>query len=324
MIWGECMNNKISNFIYGKLNFLKLINKNTNNPLEIILFRVKIKKRITIKTKQGINIIIPKNDVIKNKNWNNLDLLDFVMGSFNSIPNLKKENINIINNLIKQFINSNNTIDFDGLKFLNDPSSSVLAESISNNDYLSRINLNNANEKIILDVGANIGDSTLLFAKYYKKVLAFEPVPYNYEKLVKNIDLNPNYKDKIVTYNKAVSDKNEIIKINIAGTQSSVYLPSNDYCEIETIKIKDVLDDINDDGKLVLKMDCEGSEFDIVSNEDLTMFNEIIMECHSQITGLNKEIIGDKLKSGGFKIKYYPVPFEEDINKICIIHAFKN
>lgn len=71
-------------------------------------------------------------------------------------------------------------------------------------------------------------------------------------------------------------------------------------------------------------MDCEGSEFDIVLNEDLTMFDEIIMECHSQITGMKKETIGDKLTSESFKVEYYPASSEEDINDLSFIYAYKN
>jgi hypothetical protein len=50
-------------------------------------------------------------------------------------------------------------------------------------------------------------------------------------------------------------------------------------------------------------MDCEGSEYDIIKNTDLSMFNEIIVEYHAFLTGLNPKILINKLKNQGFKVK---------------------
>ncbi len=61
---------------------------------------------------------------------------------------------------------------------------------------------------VVVDVGAHIGYFTLLAARRVGptgRVYAFEPVPYNYNLLVKNIALN-GY-ENIVPVQKAVSDK---------------------------------------------------------------------------------------------------------------------
>jgi FkbM family methyltransferase len=67
---------------------------------------------------------------------------------------------------------------------------------------------------VILDVGANIGFHTLYFAELTGingKVIAFEPVPHNFEALVNNIRLNSN--QHIESHNIALSNRNESLKI---------------------------------------------------------------------------------------------------------------
>ena len=54
--------------------------------------------------------------------------------------------------------------------------------------------------KNIIDIGANIGDSPLYFVlSGFNKVIALEPMPQNFEILVKNV--NKNHLDKIIPIN---------------------------------------------------------------------------------------------------------------------------
>src|SRR3990172_8397516 len=45
-------------------------------------------------------------------------------------------------------------------------------------------------DKIFIDVGAHVGYSAIRMTKYYNWVYAFEPEPFNYQGLLKNIDIN--------------------------------------------------------------------------------------------------------------------------------------
>lgn len=61
---------------------------------------------------------------------------------------------------------------------------------------------------VVLDIGANIGYYTLIFAKLVGengKVFAFEPDPTNFTLLIKNMEIN-NYKNAVLVQ-KAASDK---------------------------------------------------------------------------------------------------------------------
>ena len=71
-------------------------------------------------------------------------------------------------------------------------------------------------------------------------------------------------------------------------------------------------------------MDCEGCEFEIILNEDLTMFNDIIFEHHSKQVGKDYKQLIKKLKEEGFKINTYDVIASSmSFEDIGIIHAFK-
>jgi tRNA G37 N-methylase Trm5 len=67
---------------------------------------------------------------------------------------------------------------------------------------------------VVLDLGANIGYYTLLFAKKVGdegRVYAFEPDPTNFSLLKKNVEIN-GYRN-VVLIQKAVSNKNGKLKL---------------------------------------------------------------------------------------------------------------
>jgi FkbM family methyltransferase len=131
-------------------------------------------------------------------------------------------------------------------------------------------NLDYIKNKNILDIGAFIGDSALLFSQYTdKKVYSFEPLQDNYIYLTQTISLN-NLTDKIIPEKIALSSHKGTDKIvatkegTIAAKLSSVDrdpLSHNDISEV--IKI-DTLDNYcmlnNIDSIGLISIDIEGAE----------------------------------------------------------------
>jgi tRNA1(Val) A37 N6-methylase TrmN6 len=74
------------------------------------------------------------------------------------------------------------------------------------------------NQKNIIDIGANIGNHSLFFAKYIncKNIYAFEPYSKNIELF--NINL-ANYKEKCFLYEVALSNVNG--KMNLYNTENN-------------------------------------------------------------------------------------------------------
>ncbi len=103
-----------------------------------------------------------------------------------------------------------------GAQLLLDPTGPWQKDMISG-DYdsffftaLSKIPKDDIRGKVILDVGGHIGYHALAFAKYVGekgKVFVFEPNPTNFERLEKNLSLNPTIAKNITAEKYAVSDK---------------------------------------------------------------------------------------------------------------------
>ncbi|MEW6535514.1 MAG: FkbM family methyltransferase [Candidatus Auribacterota bacterium] len=121
---------------------------------------------------------------------------------------------------------------------------------------------------VILDIGANIGYYTLLFAKLVGKkgkVYAFEPDPYNFSILSHNIRLN-GYTN-VVLLNKAVSDENGTISLYLSEDNFGDHRISNTEgrthsVQVEAIRIDDFIKQQNGAGVGVnfIKMDIQGAE----------------------------------------------------------------
>ena len=137
---------------------------------------------------------------------------------------------------------------------------------------------------IVLDVGANIGYYTLIFAKLVGtggRVFAFEPEPNNFALLEKNIEIN-GYKN-IQLFKKAVTSKsgkvNLYLNINTEGGHS-IYKSKDSGKRIEVESV--CLDDFIDEKVDFIKIDVEGSEGEVIKgmmglmekNQNLKMITE--------------------------------------------------
>ena len=118
---------------------------------------------------------------------------------------------------------------------------------------------------VVLDIGANIGYYTLIFAKLVGeegKVFAFEPDPTNFSLLKKNVEMN-SYKN-VVLIQKAVSNKTGKARLYLSEDNMGDHriYDSHDgrkFIEIETISLDDYFKDYN--GKIdFIKMDIQGAE----------------------------------------------------------------
>lgn len=71
---------------------------------------------------------------------------------------------------------------------------------------------------------------------------------------------------------------------------------------MDTVTIEDVIKEY-DIKPHILKIDCEGCEVNIIQYSDLSMFNQIIMEYHTNVTGVDENILIDALENQGFELK---------------------
>lgn len=156
--------------------------------------------------------------------------------------------------------------------------------------------------KFVIDVGSNIGDTPIYFAlRGAKKVIGLEPFPKNFELANKNIIAN-NLGNKITILLAGCASQKRFITINpdYESNHESKLVEFQHGKEIPLLTLEDLFNQYNIPSDSILKMDCEGCENDIIisaSKETLQRFSHMQIEYHSGYKTLK-----EKLERCGFKV----------------------
>jgi len=149
--------------------------------------------------------------------------------------------------------------------------------------------------KVVIDVGAFIGDSAIYFAlKGARKVIAIEPHPGAHAEMVENIKLN-NLEGVIVLINAGLASKPGrvcIENVNVNSTLDRYHKRGDCLNVVPAITLGELMDKFGIDGSdTLIKMDCEGCEFDVILSdyEHIRLFKELIFEVHPK--SVNKSLI---------------------------------
>jgi len=180
----------------------------------------------------------------------------------------------------------------------------------------------NVSGKIIVDVGAYIGDTSIYFAiKGAKKVIAIEPHPVAFKEMLENIQLN-SLEKVIIPINAGLASKHGKIcieNVDVESTNGIYHKLGNCESEIPAITLGEIISmyEIKDDA--ILKMDCEGCEYDIIFNdyEHLKIFKELIFEYHTYIIS---KPVSEVLK---VLAKDYQCKIVKSHNGLVIVHCVK-
>ena len=143
----------------------------------------------------------------------------------------------------------------------------------------------------VLDIGAGIGDFSLLaaYGNSDTMVYAYEPFPESYQLLYKNIKLNGF--ENIQPVNAALWGVEGTLKLDISSGEplqimSKVSGEEGDIqgvTKVKAISLAGVFDQHEIDHLDIIKLDCEGAEYEILMNtssEIFTKIDRIIMEYH--------------------------------------------
>lgn len=149
-------------------------------------------------------------------------------------------------------------------------------------DLLEYIDTHYHEQQNILDIGANIGNHSLFFAKYIKcnHIYAFEPMYENIEIFKKNLE---NFSDKCTLFEVALGNQeNDMIIYNSEKNNNggfSLASHHNSY-EVGTTHVV-TLDSFNFKNISLIKLDVENYEIDVLKGGKQTIINSkpmIILE----------------------------------------------
>lgn len=153
----------------------------------------------------------------------------------------------------------------------------------------------------IVDIGANIADSSIYFAlEGARRIIAIEPFLKNYEIANHNILIN-NLSSKITLLHAACASKDG--KIFTDSSYEGVFKPhtgSAQIVKIDCLTLKHILSQYKLESP-ALKIDCEGCEYDLILQSDpriIQEFSAIQIEYH-----YGCELLKRRLLDLGFSVR---------------------
>jgi Methyltransferase FkbM domain len=251
-----------ANFLKRYIHFIKLYRKRYKNFLSIIIH--------VIRNDYPIKAVYHSGD--------------------NTILNDYQE---VYNNLMELDVDAaRDLVYFKGLSFHGGKTNGDVLNVFKKNEY----SFLPVREKEVIDIGANIGDSSIYFAnRGAKHVIAVEPDRISYDYAVKNIQSN-GYSRKIKMILAACGSKDIFVSEN----------------ELQFLTLETLIKKYCSCPK-ILKVDCEGCEYDLILNssfDDLSKFSHIQIEYHFGYHNLKT-----RLEECGFEVTCTKPSFFVPLNK---------
>lgn len=169
------------------------------------------------------------------------------------------------------------------------------------------------NNGVVIDVGAHKGYFSLFASGHAKKVIAVEPVKFNYSYLIKH--QLANFVTNISAVNRALGSSRGYANIHlsrITDARNSIYktdfVGDSNVETVETITIPDLLEKFSIENIDLLKIDCEGCEYDLLLSSALWIqkVSSIVLEIHeAPEINFKKEQLIQHLELNGFTVDLY-------------------
>lgn len=201
----------------------------------------------------------------------------------------------------------------DGLKITmrqNCGDAMTIAEIFLDDSYVRDVTL--PHNPVVIDVGGFIGDFALYAVKRLnaRRVIVCEPSPRNWALLLKNI-ANNGYEGRIVPVNKAVTDgRNVMMNIDAPDEEqcmvSAYHSSERPLSEVPGISLGELLREHAVESVDLLKIDCEGGEYEILESSPsdvLSRIRNIVLEYH-QVDGVwdKLEKLKQRLRREGYAL----------------------
>jgi FkbM family methyltransferase len=173
----------------------------------------------------------------------------------------------------------------------------------------------------VVDIGAGLGDFTVFAASLCSsgRVFAYEPLASSYGFSEHNLALNNL--SNVETFQQATASAAGTMKPQTEPTEavstrfvSGTAASSESQTAIPIITLAEILDRVPDRHCHLMKIDCEGCEFDLLLNsppELLARIDRLTIETHDGYTGQTAEQLAAYLRQQGFTVRQESNPVHD-------------
>ena len=169
----------------------------------------------------------------------------------------------------------------------------------------------------VLDIGAALGEFSLFAAHTVPacRVFAFEPFPESVSLLMENIRLNDTQGVHVIP--EAIAAKSSLLSLDLASgepLQFQSHPESSDghkQITVNAASLSSLYERLDVADFDLVKMDCEGAEYDILfntPNAHLRHIHRLVMEYHDNVTPYTHNDLVRFLGEQGFKVETFRNP----------------
>jgi FkbM family methyltransferase len=187
----------------------------------------------------------------------------------------------------------------------------VIKETCIDADYLAGKDF--CPDWTVVDIGAGLGDFTILAAKNCPdgQIFAYEPLKDSFDLLENNLTLNQV--TNVYPFQQATASHRGLM-VPIEGKTESVStrltqaeaIAEDETLFIPVITLAEILERLPNGHCHLMKIDCEGCEFDLLLNsppELLARIDRLTIETHNGYTSYSTEQLAAHLQRHGFTVK---------------------
>lgn len=209
----------------------------------------------------------------------------------------------------------------------------IIWEAWGMNEYVNNL-ITIKPKDTVVDIGAQIGVFSVRAAKLASegRVFAYEPHPENYSMLLTNIQLNKC--QNIFPYKMSIGKDGGEVSIKLfvnatnSGGHSTVVRVGKHFVTTPQLSLRRIFSLHKLNRVHCLKIDTEGSEFDILLTAPPSLFkkiDQIALEYHNFLASSRRHLeIVEFLKSNGFKVKVVNHPVISRVLGTGNIYASKD
>jgi len=281
------------------------------------------KIEFTIDTKNKFEIPLEN---ISYEDQNLLELLfggikfgaNFILANNMDTRKYRDKTIKILQYKDKRIVETSN-----GIKFYLDsihPGNTITETFVRSIHWIS--SYDNWNGKVVVDVGAECGDTPLYFASMGAKVYAFEPIKEYYDAMIRNFNLNPEISSNIVPINAAIGTDDELTfyqsgSNQVGGTSfvRNIHGSTAKTSQAKGYRLESAIEKFGIEQIDLLKMDCKGCE-SFLTVKSLEKVNKIKIEYSQFDKSHDLQNLLQVLENAGFEnilFKHDPISRQSNL-----------